>query len=538
MTSQTTPAKGRAIATDALPCRPAALLLFLFSLSALLAPPARAQVAEAWLRYTPVEAYAGNRSPRLDGMGSMEVAVEDDRSVIDPYHYGRNPAALLMSRDTSTVVIPTSYQNFDDRYYGLSHSAVGRSAGFHGEFRPNSKWGMAADFDYGSLNASRHDLCPSPDDCRFIRDFDLPVAPQMAPITADRTFAAGVQTPLATVTYARTFFSNVTLGARAGFRHEVENRRVREPYDLDVSSDATEFTGGATYPLPVWGGSVTLSGWAGYLHHKVTGRSESALNDDEYDWDRPQVSYGGAIHVSRGRWLQGIVDGRHRSFNGEEVARINWAPQFFMNPNPSQNDQENVFKKHWSAFLSGLRHNEGSTRWLISLPSEAHLGLSYAYFRQYEWIRPNEIVLPTVETLDVKRSGYRFASGVSVGGPDQGLVAVEAHIAREFRQDFTHELPDISLLTYTYHFGAEYPVRPRLPLRGGFELIRHDPNSSDANAPLKGIGVTAGIGHFWGAAGARIDLAYAHYHFRHSPGDPSEEIGFGDRMTLTIQRLF
>ena len=535
MTSQTTPAKGRAIATDALPyCRPAFLLLL--SLALLHPSPARAQVADAWLRYTPVEAYAGNRSTRLDGMGSMEVAVEDDRNLIDPYHYGRNPAALLMSRDTSAVVIPTSYQNFDDRYYGMGHSAVGRSAGFHGEFRPNSKWGMAADFDYGSLNASRHDLCPSPDDCRFIRDFDLPVAPQMAPVTGDRTFAAGVQTPLATVTYARNFFSNVTLGARFGFRHEKENRRIREPYDLDVASDATEFTGGAIYPLPIWGGSATLSGFAGYLRHRVVGRSQSALNDDEYAWDRPQVSYGGAIHVSRGRWLQGIVDGRHRSFDGEEVARVNWAPQFFMNPNPSENDQANVFKKDWSAFLSGLRHNEGSTRWLIGLPAHIHLGLSYAYYREYEWIHPNEVVLPTVETLDVRRAGYRFASGFSVGGPDQGLVAVEARIAREFRQDFTNQLPDISPLTYTYHFGAEYPVRPRFPLRGGVELIRHDPNSTDANAPVKGIGVTAGAGYFGG--GARIDLAYSHYHFHSSPGDPSEEIGFGDRMTLTIQRLF
>jgi hypothetical protein len=520
--------------------RPSALLLFLLSIAIVDASPASAQVADAWLRYTPVDANAGVRSTRLEGMGSIEVAVEDDQSLIDPYHHGRNPAALLMSRDTSIVVIPTVYENFDDRYYGMSHSAVGRGMGFHGEFRQSPRWGMAADVDYGVLSASRHDLCPAPDDCRFIRDFDLPVAPQMGQITSDRTIAAGVQTPLAAVTYARTFFANVTLGARVGFRHETEDRRIREPYDLDVSSDATEFAGGVLYPLPVWGGSVSVSGWGAFMEHRVVGRSESALNDDEYDWDRPQISYGGALHVDRGGWLRGIIDGRHRSFNGEEVARINWAPQFFMNPNPSENDPENVFKRRWSAFLSGLRHNEGSTRWLIGLPGKpVHLGFSYAYFRQYEWIRPNQVVLPTVDPLDVKRRGYRFASGLSVGGADgQGIVAVEARIAREYRQDFTREIPDISLLTYTYHFGAEYPLRPRLPLRGGVQVIRHDPNSKDANAPFKGIGLTAGAGYYWTALEARIDLSYAHYHFRHSPGDPSEEVGFGDRMSLSIQRLF
>lgn len=525
---------------SALRRRTPALLLCSLAIAASQPSPAAAQVADAWLRYTPVDAYAGTRSTRLDGMGSIGVAVEDDQNLIDPFHYGRNPAALLMSRDTSIVVIPTSYQNFDDRYYGMSHSAVGRGMGFHGEFRPSPRWGMAADIDYGSLDASRHDLCPSPDDCRFIRDFDLPVAPQMGPINTDRTVGAGIQTPMAAATYARTFFKNVTLGGRVGFRHESEDRRIREPYDLDVSSDATEFAGGAYYPLPVWGGSISVSGWAGVLEHRVLGRSETPLNDDEYDWNRPQVSYGGALFVSRGGWLRGIIDARHRSFNGEEIARVNWAPQFFMNPNPSDNDPENVFKRSWSALLSGLRHNEGSTRWLIGLPGNSiHVGLSYAYFRQYEWILPNEVVLPTVDPLDVKRVGYRLASGFSIGAADgQGLVAVEARVAREYRQDFTGEVPDISLITYTYHFGAEYPVLPRLPLRGGVELIRHDPNRADTYAPFKGVGLTVGAGYFWNALDARIDLAYAHYHFRYSPGDPSEEVGFGDRMTLSIQRLF
>src|SRR6266850_1361984 len=100
MTNKTNPAMDRATATGVLPYRLPALLVLLLSIAFLDASPTSAQVADAWLRYTPVEAYAGNRSTRLEGMGSIEVAVEDDRSLIDPYHYGRNPAALLMSRDT------------------------------------------------------------------------------------------------------------------------------------------------------------------------------------------------------------------------------------------------------------------------------------------------------------------------------------------------------------------------------------------------------------------------------------------------------
>lgn len=499
-----------------------------------------AQVADAWRRYTPVDAYAGTSSSRLDAMGNIEVSVPDDESLMDPYHYGHNPAALLMARDTSIVRVPVVYQNFDDTYYAESHSAIGRGVGLHAEFRPRSRWAIGLDIDYGSLDASRHDLCPSPGDCRFIRDFDLPIAPEMEPVTTDRTFGAGVETPLVAVTYARTIFKDLTLGARFGYRHESEDRRVSTPYDLDVFSDATEFTGGAYYPLPFFGGIASLSAWGQYVSNKVVGQSQSSLNDDTYNWDRPQVAFGGAIYVRKGDWLQGIIDGRHRSFDGEETAQVNWAPMFFMNPYPSDNDPDNVFKRKWTAFESGLRHNEGSTRWLIGLPGKPlHVGLRYAYFRQYEWITPNDVVLPTVDPLNVKRTGYRFAGGLSMGGGDgPGVIAVEARIAREYREDYTFEVPDLSFMTYTYHFGGEFPVRSDLPVRAGFQMIQHDPNREDGNPSLKGIGATVGLGYFWKLLGSQVDASYAHYHFNSSPSDPSQEIGYGDRVTLSIQRLF
>ncbi len=519
--------------------RPRASLAFSVLAFTLAASPAAGQVADAWLRYTPIEAYAGARSTRLSAMGGIEVATEDDQSLIDPYRYGRNPAALLASRDTSLIEIPTSYQEFQDRYHGQSHSAVQRGAGLRAELRPSRKWAVGADVDYGAITASRHDLCPSPDDCRFIRDFNLPISPQSGPVTGDRTFGAGVRTPFASLTYARTFFKNVTLGGRFGQRHEEEDRRLADPYDLDLSSDATEFAGGLIYPLPIWRGTISLSAWGQYMSNKVVGRSESPLNDDTYDWDRPQVGYGAALYVRRGAWLRGIIDGRHRSYDGEEITAVNWAPQFFMNPFPSENDPANVFKRRWSAFLSGLRHNEASTRWLVTLPwKPVQVGIRYAYFRQFEWIRPNEVVLPTVDPLDVKRLGYRAAGGLSLALPDGGVVAAEARIAREHRRDFTGELPDISMITYTYHFGSEYPVLSRLPVRAGVELIRHDPDRRDGVPPFKGIGITAGLGYYWDWIDSRVDLSYAHHHFHFSPSDPSEEIGFGDRMSLYIQRLF
>jgi len=522
---------------------PAALFVMALAAPCFHPSAASAQVADAWLRYTPIEVFSGMRSSRLDAMGGLEVATEDDKSLIDPYHYSDNPAGLLVGGDSSVVRIPYSYQDFSDQFYDQTYSAVQRGIGFLGEFRPTGrKWAMAGDIDYGAVEASRHDECPSPDDCRFIRDFDLPLAPHSEPIVGDRTFGANVRTPITTATYARQFFDDkLTMDFRVGLHHEAENRRVIEPYDLDVSSKGTHIAGGALIPLPVLERTLVLSGWGQYTKEKLTGVSSSPFNEDTYDWDRPEVAYGAALSIKRERWLQGIIDGRHRSYDGEEVARVNWAPQFYLNPFPSENLQANVFKRTWSAFLSGLRHNEVSTRWLVGLPDKpVHLGLRYAYYREYEWIRPNEDVLPTVNPLDVKRMGYQFETGLSLDLPnDQGIIAAEAHILSEHRIDYTLVLPEITNITYTYHVGGEYKIlHGSLPLRAGVELIRHDPNRDDGIAPFKGAGIHAGAGYFWHLLRSRIDASYTHYHFHYSPEDPSEEIGFGNRVGLTLQRSF
>jgi len=517
----------------------------LLVLSAILVLPAmagsaQAQVIDAWLNGTPVEPFAGNASARLKAMGGILVAIPDDQSRLDPYSYSRNPAGLRESRDSSYVEVPVTYQGHDHTDYGYANSAVLHGAGLHAEFRPGRKWAMAAGFDYANVDASRHDECPSPDDCRFIRDFDLPVAPELAPVATDRTFGAGVESPTLSAVYAREFLEGLTLGARIGYRTENENRRLPIPYDLNVSSARTEFQGGALYRPHVLNSEMTVSGWGQYANANVTGISESPLNQDEYDWDRPEVAYGGAIHYKNLSWLEAIIDGRHRSFDGEEVARINWAPQFFMNPLPGDADPNNVFKKHWSAFLSGLRHNEVSTRWLVGLPGRpVHLGAQWGYYREYEWIRANEVVIPSVNELDVKREGYRFAGGLSVVPPNmKDVLGAEMQLAREFREDFFNELPDFSRMSSTFNIGGEYRLKPAIPLRAGVELIRLDPNRQDASAPVKGAGLTLGLGYFWNALQWRIDASYEHYHFNSAPDDPADEIGYGDQGYLFIQRAF
>src|SRR5262245_45406728 len=74
---------------------PAAVLVTALAWPCLRPGTASAQVADAWLRYTPIDVFSGMRSSRLDAMGGLEVATEDDQSLIDPYHYSDNPAGLL-----------------------------------------------------------------------------------------------------------------------------------------------------------------------------------------------------------------------------------------------------------------------------------------------------------------------------------------------------------------------------------------------------------------------------------------------------------
>ncbi|MGE5177270.1 MAG: hypothetical protein ACM3JJ_12975 [Hyphomicrobiales bacterium] len=511
--------------------------LFLFALAP--AAPAQAQIAQTWLRDTPIDAYTGWSSARLEAMGGLRVAAEDPFEGLNAYDYSDNPAALLGARDTSWVQQGTEYVGSEDSYYGKAHSAMRRQSGFRGSVKGSERWALGLDVGYNSANASRHDMLDTPDLGRFIRDFDMPFATGFRPVLTDRTIGAKVEYPGVRLAYAREFKHRIALGLRFGFRKETESRAVADPYPLNGESRWTEYTGGMVIRVPGLGDAVKLAGYGQYVNNKVTEYSQTNLNDDRFDWFRPQVGLGAQLIV-RKTWIRGIVDGRHRSFDGEQIARVNWAPEFFMNPFPSTTDPKFVFKKRWSSFLSGLRHNEASTRWIVDVPNRpVHVGWEWAYYREYEWIRPNPDVLQLALPLDVRRLGYQAGAGVSLDLPGrEGTVATEMHVARDYRGDLTKALPDIATSDFSYHFGAEYRVRSWLPVRGGVVLLRHDPDRRDGLPPTKGIRLTGGAGTYWRALGAQVDVMYAHQHYHYAPLDPSTEIGSGDQFILTISRLF
>lgn len=506
-----------------------------------LAPPApaSAQITEAWLHATPIDAYSGWRSARLEAMGGLRVATTDPYEGLNAYDYADNPAALLGARDTSWVQQGTQYRDFDDGYYDEAHSAVQRTGGLRGSVKGGERWALGLDLDYSSVSASRHDMLDTPDLGRFIRDFDMPFARSFQPVLGDRTVGATVEYPAVRLVYAREFKRLFTVGLRAGYRSESEDRRLSDPYPLSGKSRSTEYTGGLMVRVPGTDGAVRVGGYGQYVNNKVTDRSQTNLNDDRFDWFRPQVGLGAQIVLQK-EWLHGIIDGRHRSFDGEQVARVNWAPEFFLNPNPSITDPMFVFRKRWSSFLSGLRHNEASTRWLVDVPGRpVHIGADWGYYREFEWIRPNPDVLQLARPLDVRRLGYRTGAGVALDLPEQqGQVAAEVHATRDHRADLSHELPDIAASTLSYHFGAEYRARSWLPVRAGVILLRVDPDRRDGSPPLKGIGMTGGAGTFWGLLGSQVDVMYSHQHFSHSASDPSIEVGSGDQFILTFSRLF
>ena len=499
---------------------------------------AAAQVAEAWVRATPIEALGDWGSARLSAMGDLTVAAEDRFSRLNAYEYGMNPAGLLGLRDTSWAEQGSQYQDYDDGYYGERHSAVVRKSGVRGAIQTPA-YALGLDFVYGSLNASRHDLLTSPDNGRFIRDFDMPFATTFQTITGDRTIGARVVYPGVALTYAHRVIPWITLGGRFGFREETEDRRILDPYPLNTDARATEWTAGAVIRPPAFDGAVRLAGFGQYVANHVIAKSQTALNDDNFDWDRPTVAYGAEVLVRTGR-LRGIVDGRHRSFDGEQIAQVNWAPQFFMNPFPSITDPRFVFRKSWSSFLSGYRHNEASTRWMADLPwLPAHVGWEWGYYREYEWIRPNPDVLQMALPLDVRRLGYRAAAGLSLDLPgNDGQIAAEVRGIRDFRNDRLNQIPDIGSSELSYHVGAEYRALAWLPVRAGVAMLRNDPDRGDGIPPYKGIRTSFGAGTYWKALGAQIDFSYAHTHYNHSPLDPSLEVASGDEGLLTISRLF
>jgi hypothetical protein len=443
---------------------------------------ALAQVAQTWAHDMPIDPYLQWRGARVVAMGNLRAAVEDDRNPISPLAVGMNPAGFLGARDTSWVEQTSSYQDYFDRYYGKYHSGVSRGSGLRFGWQRNGKWVIGASIGFGVVDVSRHDLGSVADRSRFIRDFDISLPNYFIPRTGDRTLGAGVGTPFASISYARRFRSWLTLGGRFGYREEQEDRRVLfDEYDFDNEATSTEIAGGALIHPKRLKGKVQLGIQGARVGAKIKGVSSSPFNEDEYDWERPLIRWGAHLHVTHGPF-RGVFGGNHASFDGEQVARVNWAPQFFLNPFPSTVDQDFVFKKRWTSAVGGLRRNEGVAHWMLDLPgTPMHVGMRYSYYREYQWTHPIPDVLSPMLPLDVRRLGYRGAGGVSFDlAEGAGTVAMELQMAREHWADWAEErgaaapanaIPDVSIGDVSYHFGAEYRAKPWLPLRAGVVSI-------------------------------------------------------------------
>ncbi len=507
----------------------------------LLAPlPGRAQIADAWLHASSLDSDLRPFSARLEAMGGLEIAVEDPQNRINAFRYSDNPAGLYADADSSQLEQFSRYDQQRLTYFKESHSAERRGAGARAVIRNSRGWVLGIDGTYGSFDAAQHDLFPGADEGRFIRDFDLLYPTDILGVFGDREISAAIEAPRLGVTYSRPLYRGLVIGGRFGFVNESETRSVPIRYSIQHDLNAYQLVGGALYDLGSGSLRATVGGHIGYSSDKVEAVSESPLNEDHYDWSRPSVHYGGQAVIRYGTWVRGILDGRHRSFDGEGIARVNWAPQFYMNPLPSDNQEYNLFKRRWSAFLSGLRRNEGSTRWLVDVKgTPVHLSAAYKTYREFEWLRPNALVLTVTRNLDVRRSGHEAAGGVSIDLPEsRGLLAAEVHVARDRRDDFTGALPRIEPESISYRFGAEYRPLPWLPLRGGLAALRDDPDRLDGEPPVKGTRLSAGLGYDWAWLGTHLDLAWAHQHLSSVPGSPSGEVRSGDVISLAARYFF
>jgi len=502
---------------------------------------AQAQISEAWTRASTVDVEARSISARLDGMGGMNSAVEDPLDRINPYGFSDNPAGLLADQDSSSIEESSRYDTFHDGYYGYPHSVIQRRSGLIASMRNNRQWVLGLEGIYGGVDASRHDVSPSPDNSRFMRDFDIMFPSGFDPVAGDNHIGASVIVPRVGVTYGRKFLKNVTLAGRMRYRHESESRSVPNPYEINLKSTELSLTGGALANPRVGPLGLTVAGSAAWARHHLRGTSQGPFNEDHYDWNRPEVSYNAQLGIRYKNWVRGIVDGRHRSHDGEEIAEVNWAAQYFLNPLPINitNPFESVFKMKWSSLLSGLRRNEVASRWMIDVPgTPAHVGARFRRYRELEWIIPNPNVLQSTRPLNVRRFGTQVDGGVSVDLPGgRGLAATEIQYAKERRTDYTGTYPEILSSELSYHFGGEYRVFSWLPVRGGVALIRRDPDEN-ANPTLKGSRLSAGVGYFWDLLGTQIDASYSHEHVSHLPGDPSLELSRSDQATIVFRYLF
>ncbi|MBU1700512.1 MAG: hypothetical protein KJ970_02905 [Candidatus Eisenbacteria bacterium] len=386
--------------------------------------------------------YSGPGSTRLDGMGRLELVIEDENNEINLSDYGGNGAGVILDKDRWSVETWSQFGNrLQDPREQTRRRFVTGSFGTDIIYRLQGKRAYGLYGDWRRLQGSRN--------------------------YGDVYEVKGSTWHLF---YNERPFSWMAAAITYGGVAENEDR---------VSDDVFSLKHRVSRPK----GQVALAflinrfqaGWTwDFLRGNINGKSRdaAAFHTDTFTWYRPLNTMGFQLVYHQSEDLQGGVFIRTYKIDGAEKAEISWSDRF-----PDNGGRQN-FQIETTSFIENEDYRILGTRWLYKLKDRYRLGASITQESRSWRVEEGVNFKGTRRAEDVESDAVRLGLGASATFlRDRVQVGIEGYLERgDMTSREMRDVADRSWEDLSVRLGGEVFWKRNLVLRAGaiFESLDLD----------------------------------------------------------------
>jgi hypothetical protein len=388
----------------------------------------------------PVERAEGPGSVRLEGMGRLELVVEDENNELNLLDYGGNLVGIIFDKDHWSV---ESWSRFNDRLVDpgetTRRSLAYGNAGLDIVYRKAGQRAIGGSMLWRRLRVSRP--------------------------FGDTYEARG---PTGRVFYSERPFSAIAAAVSLGNRSESEDRTSDDVFNLRHKQSRLE----GQLAVAMLFGDLQLGGTWNFQRGEIEGKSRdpAAFHTDIFAWHRPIDTFGGQAIYKFSESIQGGAFIQRQSFDGGESVEISWSDRF-----PDNGSQEN-FQLETTSFAEEEERTSFGTRWLVKTRQGWNLGASVTGFSGSSVVREGLNFKGTRRSQDIERDWIRLGAGAGGGFlSDRVRLGIEGYLQRGDETDRgLREMSDRSWEEYSLRVGAELFWSQDLVVRGGLIAQEQD----------------------------------------------------------------
>ncbi len=469
---------------------------------------AAAQISESFLDDWQLAYRFSHTSARLDAMGGVSVAVQDEADEINMWDYGRNVAGFLVDRDAWTGDFWAANSSVNRRANAIPSSGSNAEGGVQISFRSYERaLGVEGGLTRGTVEGGSG------------TDFE-------------RHKFSG---PTFSVVGNQALGERAVLGVSLSAFNEDDDVTARDALAIAHATDRLDYKFGVVYFL---NDQLDLGATLSLSSNSVSGVSSSGLHRDRYTWDRPITEFGAqATYYGRDGALQGGAFVSRSLLDGGEILRISWAREFFLNPSGVD------LNLRIPILTEERKQTTVGTRWLLSAGRRVEVGASVLYEKGTYEATGHPTWSRFVRTTNDEFDATTFKVGAGLHPHARLLVTGELNVTNG---DLTSEaFENVATTTdeiTTLRTGVEYFWVSDLIVRGGFVLTQAKRDQADrisaTNIETERRRYSAGLG--WAPRGGvfMIDLAFGITNGETTvPSDPLDETD-GASFTLAGRTLF